>query len=141
MGPRYRKGITPIIAVILVVMITVAAASAMFFWFNRLQGQSQGTTEQAQTVLLERAATCIEIPNMTHNITSNVSAITIQNCGTTQFILGDDNDNALVTAAQSCSFPLNCTTIVSSCSVTVPPGIFTQIDINMSSPAAMCSGT
>ena len=38
-----RKGLTPVIAMILLLMMTVAAAGASFYWLLGLQGELQGS--------------------------------------------------------------------------------------------------
>jgi flagellin-like protein len=134
-----KKGITPIVAIILIIMITVAAAGAMFFWITRIQNQGQGAVENSQSMLLERMATCVDIPSMTLNVLSNRSKLAVQNCGTSEFKLGDGDDNILMTS-EPCSFVLNCSMIVSStCPMTMLPGTFTRLDLDMN--AATCSGT
>ena len=134
-----KKGITPIIAIILVVMITVAAAGAMFFWLTRIQNQGQGAVESSQSVLLERVAICADIPSMTFNTFTNKSRLAVQNCGSSEFKLGDGDDNILLTS-EPCSFVLNCSMVVSNvCPITMLPGTFTRIDLNMS--ATTCAGT
>jgi len=134
-----KRGITPIIAVILIVMITVAAAGAMFFWLTRIQNQGQGAVENSQSVLLERIATCVDIPSMKFNIFENKLRLAVQNCGSSEFILGDGDDNMLITS-EPCSFVLNCSIITSNvCPVTMLPGTYARIDMNMS--LALCSGT
>jgi len=40
-----KRGITPIIAIILLLMMTVAVSGAMFYWLSRVQGQTQGAVE------------------------------------------------------------------------------------------------
>lgn len=135
-----RRGITPIIAVILIVMITVSAAGAMFFWLTRIQNQGQGAVENSQSVLLERISTCVDIPSMKFNIFENKTRLAVQNCGSSEFILGDGDDNMLITSSETCSFVLNCSIITSSvCPVTMLPGTYARIDMNMS--LAPCSGT
>lgn len=134
-----KKGITPVIAVILIVMITVAAAGSMFFWITRIQNQGQGAVENSQSILLERIATCVDIPSMRFNVLDNKSRLAIQNCGTSEFILGDGDDNALITS-EPCAFLLNCSMVVSSvCPVTMLPGTYTRIDLDMN--AVACSGS
>lgn len=133
-----KKAITPIIAIILVVMITVAAAGTMFFWLARIQNQGQGAVESSQSVLLERIATCVDIPSMKFNILDNKSRIAIQNCGTSKFRIGDGDDNVLITS-EPCSFVLNCSMVISNvCPVTMLPGTYTRIDLDMN--AVNCTG-
>jgi len=118
-----RRGITPIIATILVVMMTVAAAGAMFFWLTRIQGTGQGAVEESQTTLLERMSACATIPTFNYNNYDNKSNMDIQNCGNTMLTVGDGDDNALI-ASNSCSFNLDCDIIEGDCPLTIGPGGF-----------------
>jgi len=132
-----RRGITPIIATILVVMMTVAAAGAMFFWLTRLQGTGQGAVEESQTTLLERMAACVTIPSFSYNTYDNTSDISMQNCGNTVLEIGDGDDNVLV-ASNACSFALDCDMIVEDCPITVGPGAYDTFTID--AEEADCSG-
>jgi len=131
------KGITPIIATILLVMMAVAAASAMFFWITKIQGQGQGAVEQSQTILLERIAACATIPTFSFNTFDNTSDMAVQNCGNTNLEIGDGDDNALV-ASDSCSFILDCDVITGTCPITLGPGGITAVKLDMEQ--ADCSG-
>ncbi len=46
-----RKGITPIIAVILLLMITIAIGGLAYVWIQRLQATTQSATENTTTAL------------------------------------------------------------------------------------------
>jgi len=118
-----RRGITPIIATILVVMMTVAAAGAMFFWLTKIQATGQGAVEESQTMLLERMSACATIPTFNYNNYDNKSNMDIQNCGNTMLTLGDGDDNALI-ASNSCSFNLDCGIIEGDCPLVIGPGGF-----------------
>lgn len=56
-----RRGITPVIAVILLLMMTVAVAGAAFFWFIRVQGELQGGTESFSGSLSERISSKVDV--------------------------------------------------------------------------------
>jgi flagellin-like protein len=118
-----RRGITPIIATILVVMMTVAAAGAMFFWLTKIQATGQGAVEESQTTLLERMSACATIPTFNYNNYDNKSNMDIQNCGNTMLTIGDGDDNALI-ASNSCSFNLDCDIIEGDCPLVIGPGGF-----------------
>ncbi len=47
-----RKGLTPIIAIVLLLMITVGVAGSAFYWITTLQSRSQGAinTKTTQTI-------------------------------------------------------------------------------------------
>lgn len=59
--PSGNKGITPIISVILLLMMTVAIAGASFFWIYRVQNQMQGGTESYQSTLMTQMASAINV--------------------------------------------------------------------------------
>jgi flagellin-like protein len=125
-----RRGITPIIATILVVMMTVAAAGAMFFWLTKIQATGQGAVEESQTTLLERMSACATIPTFNYNNYDNKSNMDIQNCGNTMLTIGDGDDNALI-ASNSCSFNLDCDIIEGDCPLVIGPGGFKTAILNL----------
>ena len=55
-----RKGLTPVIAMILLLMMTVAAAGASFYWLLGLQGELQGGTQQFQEQTFERMTSDVQ---------------------------------------------------------------------------------
>jgi len=58
---KSKKSISPIIAVILLLMMTVAVAGAAFFWLSRIQGQMQGGVESYQGKLFENIASKVDV--------------------------------------------------------------------------------
>jgi len=134
-----KKSMTSIVAVILIVMITIAAAGTMFFWLSRIQGQGQGSVEGSEAVLLERMATCVDIAEITLNIFNNSTRLAIQNCGSNSVKIGDGDDKILVSSTDSCAFILTCSMVTSStCPMTLLPGALGRIDFN--TRLAACSG-
>ena len=108
-----KKGISPIIAVILLLMMTVAVAGAAFFWLSRIQGQMQGGVESYQGKIFENIASKVDVidadykqagstENLTiffHNIGN--SKIPISNSAsypTTTWILKDSDQVAICSA-------------------------------------------
>jgi flagellin-like protein len=59
--PHGNKGITPIIAIILLLMMTVAIAGSAFFWTSRIQNQMQGGVESYQNTLLTQMASSVKV--------------------------------------------------------------------------------
>jgi|GEM_PF-2137882 len=47
-----KKGITPIISVILLLMMTIAIAGLAYTWLQRMQGNIEGTAEETTNVLI-----------------------------------------------------------------------------------------
>lgn len=89
-----RKGLTPVIAMILLLMMTVAAAGASFYWLIRLQGELQGGTQQFQEQTFERMTSHVEWQSSTHNGTDDSNQtlkITFLNTGTTKIPINSDS--------------------------------------------------
>ncbi|MEM2874140.1 MAG: archaellin/type IV pilin N-terminal domain-containing protein [Candidatus Nanoarchaeia archaeon] len=82
-----KKGITPIIAIILLLMMTVAVAGAAFFWLSRIQNQLQGGVESFQGTLLTQVASAVDVVDADYNDTANELTIFLQNTGSTEIIL------------------------------------------------------
>ncbi len=90
-----KKGITPIIAIILLLMITIAVGGAMFYWLSRIQGQTQGAVESFQSNLFSHIASEVSIVEANYNDTLEVVSIFLHNTGNTQIIL--DNSTSFPT--------------------------------------------
>ena len=84
-----RKGLTPVIAMILLLMMTVAAAGASFYWLLGLQGELQGGTQQFQEQTFERMTSDLQWMSATfeRNGASDDNGtlmLTVMNTGTTK---------------------------------------------------------
>jgi len=81
------KGLTPVIAMILLLMMTVAAAGASFYWLLRIQGELQGGTQQFQEQTFEQMTSVVgwQTANM-NGTTGNSEGLTLvlANKGTTK---------------------------------------------------------
>jgi len=116
-----KKGITPIIAVILLLMMTVAGAGAAFFWFVRIQSEMQGGTESYTEQLSEKISARMDISEIDYGTTSNLTIIARNNGNvpisvagsTTSFILKVYNNNIL------CNSKLNATNNTGSDTVNI----------------------
>jgi flagellin-like protein len=86
------KGMTPIVAIILLLMMTVAAAGTSFYWLIKIQSEMQGGTEQYQENVFERLASTVNWLDADYNSTEENLTIYIQNVGTTDIPL--DNSTA-----------------------------------------------
>jgi flagellin-like protein len=104
--PHGKKGITPIIAIILLLMMTVAVAGAAFFWLSRIQNQLQGGVESFQGTLMTQIASKVDVVDADYSNSTNLT-IFFQNTGntkipvkmtpdfpTTTWILKDENQVA-----------------------------------------------
>ena len=78
------KGLTPIIAMILLLMMTVAAAGTSFYWLIRIQGELQGGTQQFQEQTFERMTSHVAWQDADYNNTTGILLLTILNTGTTK---------------------------------------------------------
>lgn len=94
---KSKKGITPIIAVILLLMMTVSAAGAAFYWLVKIQGQMQGGTEQYEEKSFERMASTVAILAVNYNITSEYLDLYLQNLGTTTIALDNGTSDPTTT--------------------------------------------
>jgi len=84
------KGITPIIATILLLMMAVAIAGAAFFWTQRMQNQLQGSVESYQSTLLTRMSSKVDVREGTYyNTTTENLTIILQNTGNTKIPIRD----------------------------------------------------
>lgn len=82
-GRRSRKGITPVIAIVLLLMMTVAAAGAAYTWFSQMQERLQSeATRGLQTELSLRDLRCNAKP-------TNTMELAVSNSGSTSVDLSD----------------------------------------------------
>ena len=88
------KGITPIVAMILLLMMTVAAAGTSFYWLIRIQGELQGGTQQFQGQTFERMTSNVNWQDATFNATNHTNQyleIVLLNTGTTKIPINTDS--------------------------------------------------
>lgn len=96
-----RKGLTPVIAMILLLMMTVAAAGASFYWLLGLQGELQGGTQQFQEQTFERMTSDVQWMSATfeRNGTGDDNGtlmLTIMNTGTTKIPINNGSTSPKV---------------------------------------------
>ncbi len=84
-----KKGITPIIATILLLMMAIAIAASAFFWTSRMQNQLQGGIESYQNTKLTQLTTSAKIYDAEYNNTNQTLTIFIQNTGNTKLPIRD----------------------------------------------------
>jgi len=56
-----NKGIVPIISILLMIMLTIAISSGLYFWFAKIQSSSQSNTEQYSEELLGSMITTLDV--------------------------------------------------------------------------------
>ncbi len=88
-----RKGLTPVVAMILLLMMTVAAAGASFYWLVRIQGELQGGTQQFQEQTFERMTSNVAFQDSSYNRTSEVLTLALLNTGTTKIPISNSGTN------------------------------------------------
>ena len=79
-----KKGLTPVVAMILLLMMTVAAAGASFYWLVRIQSELQGGTQQFQDSTFESMTSDINWQSSSYNRTNEFLTIVLLNTGTTK---------------------------------------------------------
>lgn len=136
-----KKSMTPIIAIVLILMMTVAVGATMYYWLTRIQTSEQGTVEQSQERLFEVLSACVNIPAFSYNTITNVTNGVMENCGNIKLKIGDDDieDVAVVSSEGTespCSFTLN-SSVCNTCSFELSPGEVKLLTINFT--AAACS--
>ena len=105
---KRKRGISPVIAIILLLMMTVAVAGAAFYWLTRIQGQMQGGVESFESNLFENIASNIEVIDADYSSANENITMYLQNTGnkkiplvkrstfpTTTWILRDQNGVAV----------------------------------------------
>ncbi len=139
---KTRKGITPILAIILTLMMAVAISSALFYWLSRIQNQQQGTAAQSQERLFETLATCLNVPTFDYNTLDNQSNIVVQNCGNTKIEFGDRriDDVAIISATgvDPCTLQINSSLCI-GCPASLEPGGVATMTLNWTAEPT-CAG-
>jgi len=77
-----RKGITPIIAIVLLLMITVAVAGTVSFWLSSVQKGAQGEIEQSTEIITSQTQQAITISFIRCEESTNTISIVVKNAGT-----------------------------------------------------------
>ena len=90
------KGLTPVIAMILLLMMTVAAAGASFYWLLGIQGELQGGTQQFQEQTFEQMTSVVGWQSATYDDSAaDHLLITIVNRGTTKIPIDNTSANGV----------------------------------------------
>lgn len=96
-----RKGITPVIAIVLLLMMTVAAAGMAYVWVRGVQEDTQKSVGDTLKTKTEQMSGEVTIDNVYENGTADVFLISVRNTGTVTF-----TSNVLTYAG-----PKNCTQV------------------------------
>ncbi|MFB6076544.1 MAG: archaellin/type IV pilin N-terminal domain-containing protein, partial [Candidatus Nanohaloarchaea archaeon] len=114
MAGNVRSGITPVVAIVLLLMMTVAAAGAAYTWFSQMQSQVQ---ERATQTL----QTDMEVKDLRCDSSTDKIEVAIKNSGSTEIEL--TNTDLFV---RDSTGHLNIT--------------MTSLDLSTDSGNALCSG-
>ena len=78
-----RKGITPVIALVLLLMMTVAAAGMAYIWFQDVQQETQDTVSDSLAERTGQMAGAVSIDAVYED--ADVTQVAIRNTGSTTF--------------------------------------------------------
>lgn len=101
-----RKGISAIVAIILLLLMTVAAAGIAYTWLTAMQSGTQQTVSSGISEIEEKTGTKIEIISVTK--TGNFFNVALKNSGQSIFDITTTNtqviiDGTKVTFSQDCN--------------------------------------
>ena len=124
-----RKGVSTIIAVILIVAITMAVALSAFTFIQRTEREALGQTESFTAVLQQRFATCARLEESSF-LADNTLQLTLKNCGFRNYV-PEGNFVAKLSFADGkvCSFILNSDNC-NNCNQTIGVGSFAILTVN-----------
>ena len=138
---KNKKGITPIIAIVLLLMMTVATAGAAFFWFIRIQGELQGGTESYTGELSEKMSAKVDV--LVTYYDGNVN-IYLQNNGnievpisksgtnpTTTWILQDPNQNVVCSSYWGDATKTECVSGCTGTGTTLEIGEIQKVELDI----------
>jgi len=142
-----KKGITPIIAIILTLMMVVAIGGAMFYWLTRIQGQGQGGIESFQGKFFTTAATQANVLKVYYNGSRPQNEqifLYIQNIGnsnipldnstsqpTTNWLIFDSNGRPVCTSDWGGSNVTGSPGCFKGCASDILPGQIREVRINL----------
>lgn len=140
-----KKGITPIIAIILILMMVVAIGGAMFYWLTRIQGQSQGGIESFQGRFFTTAATQANVLRVHYNGTfanNEFIFLYVQNIGNsnvptsvngttpgTEWLVSDSAGRGICSSSWNASGGLP--SCMKGCGTDILPGQIREMKINL----------
>ncbi len=80
-----RKGITPVIALVLLLMMTVAAAGMAYVWFMDVQEETQSTVQESLSQRTDQMAGAIVIDLVYETGAATSSEVLIRNTGSVDY--------------------------------------------------------
>jgi flagellin-like protein len=94
------KGITPVIAVILLLLITIAMVGFAFVWFSRVGSVAMNATETQLRSQLDQGAKRVSIDNI--NVASG--AVAVRNIGSASIPVGEISVYRAAVAQAACGW-------------------------------------
>lgn len=108
-----RKGITPVIAIVLLLMMTVAAAGMAYVWIMSLQEGIAADTDADIARLQDQKNTRLEIVSV-YNTSAGEMNFIIKNAGTRVFTPTEAGNIMIYIDGQMKTLPVACSTAISS---------------------------
>ncbi|MDY6773718.1 MAG: archaellin/type IV pilin N-terminal domain-containing protein [Candidatus Nanohaloarchaea archaeon] len=132
-GNVSRKGVTPVVAIVLLLMMTVGAAGAAYTWFSQMQQQLQEKARtQLQSQLEVKDLECNAEPENTVEVALKNSGDTTVRLGRVDMFIRDSSGHLNITVTRmDLSQPNACNG--NECRFDNPGG-FSQFTVNVSDP-------
>ena len=77
-----KKGVTPIISIVLLLMITVAVAGTVSFWLGSVQEGAQSEIEDSTDIITSQTQQSVTVQFVTCDTVLNAVTVVIRNSGT-----------------------------------------------------------
>lgn len=112
-----KKAITPVIAIVLLIMIVVSAAGVSYFWLSDLQSSTQSSIQSSISGTLSGSLTTINIISAqctnagAFSVTMQNTRSSIINNGTVSMTINDDNGSTVDVVFSSLGGDLNANSI------------------------------
>ncbi len=107
-----KRAISNVIALVLIIMMTLAISASAFYWIMKIQGQMQGAGDESQDKFSDRVVGELNIVNINYNINTDNVKIVLENSGGRKIEqIGDAGDTLVISSGSfSCSLPFNSST-------------------------------
>ncbi|MDI6721791.1 MAG: hypothetical protein QMD85_05335 [Candidatus Aenigmarchaeota archaeon] len=113
------KGITPVIAIILLLLITISMVGFAFVWFSRVQQTSSQQIERQLQADIDRAAKKVAIEVLVPSTTDVAGSVMLRNIGTVATKAGELKLYVNGTAAAGCDTLALAVGATGSCAIIV----------------------
>jgi len=142
-----EKGMTPLIAIILLMVMTIAAGAGAYYWLTNMQERTQMTIEHQHGELVRESTASLAIISHYFNSSEEVLELDIQNTGKVSVnmrsvrivgMLQDLNGNAVCAAGNLNSTNFYCSPSV--CTGAIFPNAIKRIKVNVSECGTLNAG-